>query len=217
MKDSDKRKYFLAIEEFIEPIKPSKMIRDAFNEIKPDKYNKPAFIIPLILSFIFACKIGIAENTVDITLSVVEVLLNILLAVFGVIFTVYSILLAFLNDSYIKKLAIISHEDGISHLKKSIKYYESALFLYSISLGITIVLVLVLKCLEPNFTLTSNLIINNFMAVLILGAYFMFVFRVFYEMKSVIYNTISLFRGSISYKIIDFIKDEKGSQTDDKD
>lgn len=217
MKDD---KYFSTMEEFIKTTTARKMILTALKEIKPVKSNWIGFLLSIILAIIFGAKIGISSNTVPILLEVTGIILNIVLAIFGSMFAVYSILLAFLNDSYIKRLSKIAYKNGdnddsISFLKVSTTYYESILFLYFIALSITLIILLFLNCIKPNFTLTSNLILNNILATISISLYFTFIFRVIYELKSTIYNTIVLFRASIAYKILDFSCEEKEGDSDD--
>lgn len=202
-------KYFSTIDEFIKETPAKKMIAHAFKEIAPNKDNLCAFAISLVLGIFFAYIVGFNENTVKMLLAIVGILLNILVGVFGYLFTVYSILLAFLGDSYIKELSKINGCDGISYLKSSTTYYESVLFLYFIGLAITGVLSLFLNCIENDWVLTPNLIVNNGLAILLLSLYFSFIFRIIYELKSTIYNTIVLFRQSIAYKILIIVKKEK--------
>lgn len=184
------------------------MIIVALKEITPTKDNWFSFALSLILGIILAIKIGIAENTIELLLPIIEKILEIYLAIFGILFTVYSIILAFLNDSYIEKLSQIDDDDGSSYLKSSTTYYESVLFLYFITLGVTGILLLFLYCLDRNYVLTSSLLINNMLAILLLFFYFTLIIRVFYELKSTIYNTIELFRKSVAYKLLSLAKKE---------
>lgn len=210
-------RYFSTIEEFNKHTPAKKMIITALKEISPTKGNTFGFILSFVIGLAFAIIIGVDNDTVTITLSIVGILLNVLLAIFGSLFAVYSILLAFLNDSYIKKLSVIKYNSGTSFLKTSTTYYESILFLYFIALGITGVLLLFLNCIKIDFILTKSLAFNNICASILLTLYFTFVFRVFYELKSTIYNTVVLFRASIAYKILALIPREEEGQNNDTD
>lgn len=191
------------------------MILSALGELIPKKGAKFGFVLSFILSILISTKIGFDDKTVILTLSIVQIILNVHLAIFACIFAVYSILLAFLSDSFIKKLLTIDYEEKTSYLKTSTNYYESVLFLYFIAIGITGVLSLFLNCIEPNYVLTSNHMLNNSLAVILLIFYFTFVFRVFYEVKSTIYNTIILFRSSIAFKILAIEQSEREGHNND--
>lgn len=65
--------------------------------------------------------------------------------------------------------------------------------------------------------LTPYLYVDNALASIGLLVYFSFTFRVFYEMKSTIYNTIVLFRTSIAYKFIDFRIEDYNRTEDNSD
>ena len=212
----NQNKYKSRIDELVEFPSSNQMILSAVKEILPKRDGgKLAFIISLILGISLSLKIGIDKNTISLTLSTVQTILNVLIGVFGCVFAVYSILLAFLSDSYVKKLLEIDYDSNSSYLKTSTTYYESVLFLFFISIVMTAILELTLGVLKPNSALTSNNILNNFLAVFFLSIYFSFVFRVLYEIKSTIYNTVVLFRTSIAFKILAFAKKEKEDENND--
>ena len=201
-------KYFSTIEEFINDITADKMIKNAFNEIKPTKKNKHSTIIIIIVSLFFSFIVGISHNTVSIFLSIVESIMSVLLGIFGIIFTAYSIILAFLNDSYLKALSEIK-ENEISYLKKSTTYYESVLFLYFIGVILNVLILIFIKCIDADYVISNNNALNTTLAIILLSTYFIYIIRIIYELKSTIYNTITLFRANISYKLIEFAEKEK--------
>ena len=105
----------------------------------------------------------------------------------------------------------------MSMLKKSIMYYESVLFLYFINIAVTGLVILLTECISPNASLTNVLLWDNVLATIAIFIYFVFTFRVFYEIKSTIYNTIVLFRASIAYRFLDFsVEDDKKDRDEDK-
>lgn len=204
-------KYFSTINEFINEMTADKMIKYAFNEIKPTKKNKHSTIMIIIVSLFFSFVVGISHNTVNIFLSIVESIMSVLVGIFGIIFTAYSIILAFLNDSYLKALSEIKDSE-ISYLKKSTTYYESVLFLYFIGVMVNMAILIFLKCIDADYVISDNNIFNTTLAIILLSMYFMYIIRITYELKSTIYNTITLFRANISYKLLEFAEKEKKKQ-----
>ena len=200
--------YFKTIKEFRDTKPAYKLIGDAVKELLPTKGNRVGFIISFLIAMIFASIIGVSIKTVEILSNVVGVLLNVQLAMFGCVFTVYSILLAFLSDGYMKRLGKIETNNKTSVLKQSTTYYESILFLYFINIGITGVISLLTSCLSPDFRLTESICFDTILATGLLLIYFLFSFRLFYELKSTIYNTVVLFRASIAYRFIDYSVEE---------
>ena len=81
------------------------------------------------------------------------ILLDVEIALFGCVFAVYSILLAFLSDEYVKKLLEIDYYRQTNYLRKSTKYYEAALFIYFVAIGISLVYKLTIECMPQNFAL----------------------------------------------------------------
>lgn len=214
-----KNKYLSCIEEYIDIEPAEKMILNAFKELKikndseDSKYyemDKVFTVLIMITALLISIFVGFSNNTISVFVSILELLVSILLGIFGIVFTAYSILLAFLNENYMKKLSQIKQDnDNVSYLKKSTSYYESVLFLYFVGMFISIIILIVLKTIDINFTLTENLLFNNILASILLFIYLFYTLRIIYELKSIIYNTITLFRVSISYKLIDFAKEEK--------
>ncbi len=98
---------------------------------------------------------------------------------------------------------------------KSLTYYESVLFLYFINIGLSGILILLTDCLPTDVRLTSNLLFDNSLASIMLMLYFVFSFRVFYEVKSTIYNTVVLFRASIAYRFLDFSVEDNDDDKND--
>lgn len=209
--------YVETINEFKSPPPARKLIRKAIKEILPSKGNWFGFALSMITGVFFAVALGFSPDTVLLLSEFSDKLIAVQLALFGCIFTVYSILLAFLNDGYMKRLSRIKVENKTSMLKNSVSYYESVLFLYFVNIGITGVLMLASSCLDPSLRLTPYLYVDNTLASIGLLVYFSFTFRVFYEMKSTIYNTIVLFRTSIAYKFIDFCIEDCDKMEDNSD
>lgn len=67
--------------------------------------------------------------------------------------------------------------------------------------------------IDPKFILTNNNLINSILAVILIWLYLSFTFRVIYEIKSTIYNTIVVFRASIAYKLLSFVEDDYSNRT----
>lgn len=203
------KKYFEIIDEFKEVPKASKLMIDALKEMLPEKDNRFAFYFSIVLGFLLGLIIGFSSETVVFFAKTCELLIDVQLAIFGCVFAVYSILLAFLSDRYVKRLAKISAAGEPSMLKKYITYYESVLFLYFINIGISGMILLFVDCIAPDARLTGNLFLDNSLATVGLTLYFSFSFRVFYEVKSTIYNTIVLLRTSMAYRFLDFLEEEE--------
>jgi len=200
--------YFGTIEEFKTTQPARKLMVSAIKEVFPSKNSWFGFSLSIILGSITAISIGFSPETVTLFVDALNTLLGVQLGIFGCIFAVYSIILAFLSDSYMKRLAKIPTGNKKSLLTQSTTYYESVLFLYFIAIGLTGVLLILCNCLPSDFRLTVNWIFDCSLASALMVFYFSFSYRVFYEVKSTIYNTIVLFRASIAYKFIDFAIDE---------
>lgn len=206
MKDN----YFSTIEEFKTTLPAKKLMGLAIKELFQNKNNWFGFVLSAFLGTVVAIIIGFSAETVVLLVGALNTLIGVQLGIFGCIFAVYSIILAFLSDSYMKKLAEIpiTNKAKKSMLTQSTTYYESVLFLYFINIGLTGISLILCNCLPSDFRLTTNWLFDCLFATALIILYFTFSFRVFYEVKSTIYNTIVLFRASIAYKFIDFSIDK---------
>ena len=198
-----------SVKDLIDTAPAHKLIRKSMRILLPDKNNWFGILLSGSVGIVLSYNVGTAEDTVFMTMQLCDILLSVQLTIFGCIFAVYSILLAFLSDSYIKKLSHIGYGDGSTYLVTSTQYYESELFTYFIAIMVSLVLKLSLNCMPLNYTLTNSHFLNECLATVLLTAYITFSIRVIYELKSIIYNTIFLFRASLAYKIISFAEAEQ--------
>lgn len=169
-------------------------------------------LLALVLSFILAT----SEETVSLSQNICGILMDVQIAIFGCIFAVYSILLAFLSDSYVERLLRIDYHNKSSYLQASTRYYESALLIYFVAILLSLTCKLLLECMPEYYVLTSSLTLNEVLAGILLFIYFLFSIRAIYELKSIIVNTLLLFRASIQFKILDFENKLSNEMTADR-
>ena len=75
------------------------------------------------------------------------------------------------------------------------------------NIAITFIIKIFISVINNEFIII-NKTFSDILAFVILFIYYSLSFRVFLEIKSTIYNTISLFRVNISYKFIDFLSED---------
>lgn len=201
--------YDKVVQELIGDTSQKSIFKSALNELIPHKLSDVvSYLLILVFSIIISARIVFYENTVVVSLNIIKELLSIQLALFGCVFTVYSISLAFFSDNYLKRLSRISNNcKNTSFLTTSIKYYESALFLYFIGVSLSIISMVILTTIGENFRLLNN-DSDPIIALVLLCLYLLITFRIIFEIKSTIYNTINLFRVHIAYKFLDFKNDD---------
>lgn len=201
--------------EFAEDVTSRELIISALTELSP-KNSKVASGILAIISLTISWYMSYYDNTVEMMFKSTSIILTIQLAVFGCVFTIYSIILAFFNTSIIEKLSCVRDQNK-SFLKKYTGYYESILFLSFFTLSITGVLAIVTSIMPREYSLTNNLKYDELLAFVFSTLYFYFSFRVFYELKSTIFNTVTLFRASIADRLISAVREEARSHNNDDD
>lgn len=196
------------IKELIEDTSQKSNVNSAMKELIPHKLSDAMiYFVIVIVSSVVSILAVFHGNTVAISQNLIKELLSIQLALFGCVFTVYSISLAFFSDNYLKRLSrIVDKGTNMTFLTTSIKYYESALFLYFIGISLSIIAMVILMTIDESFRLLNN-DLDPYIALFLLLLYLAFTFRIIFEIKSTIYNTIHLFRVHIAYKFIDFKND----------
>lgn len=194
-----------------------KLICTSMWELLPNKKNRFGFVLCLCVGVVLAYIVGCAENTVALAAQTCDILFGAQLSIFACIFAVYSILVAFLSDSYIKKLSKIDYGNGSNYLKTSTRYFESVLFMYFVAIILSLILKLFLSCMPYDYIFTQFDLANSIMAIVLLLIYYTFSLSVIYELKSTIYNTVLLFRASLDYKILSFVEKNKKSEEKNDD
>lgn len=112
--------YQTAIEEFQDERPVWKQIWAAIiTEFTPDKKNWFGAAFSFVLALILTIIIARSEETVSLAGKICGILLDVEIALFGCVFAVYSILLAFLSDEYVKKLLEIDYYRQTNYLRKS--------------------------------------------------------------------------------------------------
>lgn len=173
-------------------------------ELLPNRKNWFGAVFSITLASVLSLILATSEETVSLSQKICGILMDVQIAIFGCIFAVYSILLAFLSDSYVKHLLHIDYHRKSSYLQASTRYYESALLIYFVAILLSLTCKLLLECMPEYYMLTSNHTLNETLAGILLFVYFLFSIRAIYELKSIIANTLLLFRTSIQFKILDF-------------
>ena len=91
-------------------------------EFMPNKRNWFGTVFSFTLGLILTYIIVQSVETVSLTGTICGILLDVEIALFGCVFSVYSILLAFLSDNYVKKLLQIDYHGQTSYLRRSTRY-----------------------------------------------------------------------------------------------
>ncbi len=160
-------------------VPPAKtLLINALKEIKPDKKNWGVWVYSGILALVFSIGIGFHEETVEVFRNVIEIFLTIQIAVFGVLFTVYSILLSFLNNDFMKLLANSPESYGKSQLRVCTEYFESVLFLYFMSILLSLSMLIAMKCIHDDYRLTENFVFDCVLASILICVFLVFSLRV---------------------------------------
>lgn len=201
--NGEKRYYDDAINEFKHSPSACIMLKQAFKELVPQRNGQGKWdgiwilVIDIILSIFFAIRISFFMDTLSVFAEIIDKMIDIEIAIFGCVFTVYTILLAFFSDDFMKRLAEIKVNQKESYLQGAINYFGSVLFLWFLNISITAFGYFFTKSFDKSWCLVDDITINNIMSTGLLFLFFSFSFRVFFELKSTIYSLIILFRSRI--------------------
>lgn len=202
--------YHKASLEFVSPENGWKRILGlVFKELRPDRKNWFGAVLSLISGGAVAWFVGSSEQTVQITDTICTVFLEIQLTVFSCVLTAYSILLAFLDDKYIKILLKINYKGNKSYLKAGTQYYEAVMYIYVLAILLSLFTKLIIACMPVDFVLTSNMIFNEILATILLFVYLVYSIRATYEIKSIVTNTATLCGGNWAFRIQGFALDNE--------
>lgn len=208
------------IEEYAKYKKSSDLFKAALQEIKITKANAFSSIVIMLFSLMLSFSIVKKENSFDYFLQITDFLFDINLSFFAAVLTVYSIVIAFFSDSIIKRMADIKIEEGKKSTSALIRYtfyFDAVLMLFFISTCISGIALLILKNISPTF-LVSDLFFNcKHASGLFAFIYISFSIRIIYEMKSMVYNTVCLFRYSLAYRLSVNGSDKSGLSNDDNE
>ena len=212
--NGEKRYYDDAINEFKHSPSACIMLKQAFKELVPQRNGQGKWdgiwilVIDIILSIFFAIRISFFMDTLSVFAEIIDKMIDIEIAIFGCVFTVYTILLAFFSDDFMKRLAEIKVNQKESYLQGAINYFGSVLFLWFLNISITAFGYFFTKSFDKSWCLVDDTTINNIMSTGLLFLFFSFSFRVFFELKSTIYSLIILFRSSIAYRFLEYKKSD---------
>ena len=173
-------------------------------ELLPNKKNWLGTIVSFLGGFIIAWIIGTADGTVEMTNAACTVFLELQIAVFGCVLTAYSILLAFLDEKYMKILLHIGYKGKPNYLKAGTDYFEAVMYIYVVGIMVSLCTKLVVTCMPINFLVSDCTMLNESVAVVLLFVYLSFCIRTIYEIKSIVANTATLFGGSLAFRIQKF-------------
>ena len=212
--NGEKRYYDDAINEFKHSPSACIMLKQAFKELVPQRNGQGKWdgiwilVIDIILSIFFAIRISFFMDTLSVFAEIIDKMIDIEIAIFGCVFTVYTVLLAFFSDDFMKRLAEIKVNQKESYLQGAINYFGSVLFLWFLNISITAFGYFFTKSFDKSWCLVDDITINNIMSTGLLFLFFSFSFRVFFELKSTIYSLIILFRSSIAYRFLEYKKSD---------
>ncbi len=177
--------------------KSYRMIIDSFSILNINGSMK-SWLGALVVTILIL--LGIDLNDIKVQLNIVSKILDLELAIFSVLFTIYSIVLIFLSDDFIDVMVNITKtnpDKEESFFEGYLYYLGHVLFIYFIGLIFTILLFFSLTVLDRMKTEISLICLMYF----VYFVYFIFSSRIIWELQSVIYNVISIFRMSLSVRL----------------
>lgn len=195
----------------LKPTSSKTVLKMAIKSLFPkNKGEKLKLMCIIILSSSPALLIGFSENTVSLSIVMVETIQNVYLALFGIVFTGYALFQALLTEP----LLICLMESGVeteedseekSKLQETNEFFIILMMLMGICIIASMFLQIIISCIPDNFNICKNLYICNSIATLLILLYFSYALLVIVEIKSFIFNMYQLFNLHAGARFIDLI------------
>lgn len=168
------------------------------------KCEKKLYAVCLIISAFPTFFMSYSYDTIVLMEDSFELILNVILAVFGIVFTGYALLQAFLNKNIVRILTEnsentkdIDEKDTKNDYKFLIQTindnFINVLFISLFNIVILFTLLIIIKCLPLDFSLTSEKILNDVMCFLLLTPLMgVFIFNII-STKSIFHDLYIMF------------------------
>ena len=173
----------------------------ALKEIDPRGGSYMCFILSIILGGSLSFYISNTEKTIDLVIKTTDILLTVEIGIFAAFFTVYSLVITFLQKKFLRHLLSIREISGYDYISNIMSYVGKVAYLYCLSIWLTMILKITLSILDKNWSCFDNQYYNVWLATILLGIFYAFVFRVILELDSIIHNAMLILDGNIQLKI----------------
>jgi len=205
-----KEDFSQALVEFTKNESANRMIVNSFKEIIPPTASWISFLAKVLIAIVISFYIFHSRNSIEIMYYTFTTIFTVQLTIFSVALTVFSIIFVFFDDKKIKDFAKHSAtKKNITFLNRIANFYQSVLFLYAVNLILTGFLAFIVTILDSYFIWVKLQHVNLWIIFVLLVLYFLFVISVFYEIKSLIYNTVQIFRIGVLIRLNNYIKSEE--------
>ena len=160
----------------------------------------------------FWMAICIRWETVNIFSESCETILNVVVAMFGTVFTGYSFFQALISEELLVRMVNDTTKDckgdEKSKLQETNETFIECMMLELFTILISLLLKIIISCVNPEFLLFNQMWKNNTMASILIFVYFYIVAIVLWEIKSFIFNVFQLFNIYAGVKIVGIVKKE---------
>lgn len=164
--------------------------------------SKIVYIICLPLTVF----ITLLPETVSLIKNFSDLSQTILITIFAGLLTFYTIIISIISKNNIKTLVKVN-SGSKTLLESALEYYERNLMMYFIGIFSTFILQTYLELVPDNYNLTKIYVLDCLLAFIPMYIYITTIFRLIYELKSTIYNTIMLSNSSIINTIKEIIEE----------
>lgn len=199
-------------------VSSNKLIIESIKWVLIDKENKDSLVVSIVFSIILSITVTLSQNTVIIFKSVISDFFDVLLVMFGVVFTVFALLQAYVNTNILKSMVPLTFdkkdENSQSDYSQS-KYslhianenFTYLLILTLINILIILFLKILLKFINPNFMIFSNILLSNICCSFLLSILFTSIIDNIILVKSIVRDLYMLFNLGTGIAILQIVKD----------
>lgn len=200
------------IEKLLQSESSENLIKKAFKALKVEKKDRKSRVVIYLVCGLLALGLGFTQDTVEALREASDTILNVLLALFGIIFTGYALIQAFMDKHLLVQLINDSKKEESGNEKSRLQDINES-FVYLIIMFImatlfTLTLKIALTCIPNDFIIFQSMLVNNFIAALIISMYFFFLGIIFWRIMGFISTIYHLFNAYAVAQIIEMLSEE---------
>nr|WP_318000925.1 hypothetical protein [uncultured Faecalibacillus sp.] len=199
-------------------VSSNKLIIESIKWVLIDKENKDSLVVSIVFSIILSITVTLSQNTVIIFKSVISDFFDVLLVMFGVVFTAFALLQAYVNTNILKSMVPLTFDkkdensqSDYSQSKFSLhianENFTYLLILTLINILIILFLKILLKFINPNFMIFSNILLSNICCSFLLSILFTSIIDNIILVKSIVRDLYMLFNLGTGIAILQIVKD----------
>ncbi len=196
------------IERLFESSSSEKQLLRSFRLIGIRKTNLKKCLIVAICTFFPAFSVGVVPNTRNVFLDTIGYVMPVILATFSIVFMGYVFFQVLINNELLLHL-LKNKNQGKNLLEFSNTTFINIMMFHLVEIVVTLFLMIIIRCIDENFVLLSDIRISNLIATAIIWIYYYSVATTLWEIVPFLYNISQTFKAYAGERVIEMLKKQK--------